>query len=138
MKLKQYNLPEDFAEFLADAEPAGNFIGVETLFGDFDYFRREEQEVVASALVAAAADLYSPEDTFIDDETTTTEVYFEAYRRCFFDEQYSKRYGSESVFRSVPARLFILAHLRHYLENALNENGSNGPNVIQFLGRTVH
>lgn len=141
MKLRQFSLPKDFADFLDDAQRAGNYISVETLFLDSDYFRKEGMEIVATALIAAGADLYSQEDDFIEDETTATEVYLEAYRRCFFDEGYSSRYGCQEVFNDTTARMFIVAHLRFHLDLAEEAAAvDNGPNILPFRkpSSTVH
>ena len=132
------DLPDDFRAILAQAQPCGDFLQIEQLFLDAQHFADSGRPVVRDGLIKAASELYHPDSEFIEDgKTADTEVYFEAYRRCFYDATTAVRLGTLDICMDPEERENISAFLRDQVVSKLVEISASQPdsNVIDFAAR---
>ena len=106
-----------FAGLLREARHYGDFISVEQLFVDYQRLCDAEMIGAAHALISVSALLHSSNGGFIvNGVTTETEVYFEAYRRAFFDAEHSERHGGTFVYSTPSLWQIVVEGLRGFLQ----------------------
>ncbi|UGC97043.1 TraG-like protein [Pseudomonas phage BHU-1] len=137
--MDQYNqemLSEEFDRILAQAIPLGDFLNTAQLFIDADDFQKLGMNLHHSALIQAAAELHHPDDSFIDEGVTTqTEVYFETYRRAFFDVLHGARLGSLEIVRDSAQREYVASTL--YARIAEHAPYAGNPTTDKCIGKVV-
>jgi len=96
---------------------------------------------ITVAIIGHSADLHTNEDPFNFEERTWTELFVEACRRTFYDEQGSAKYGTHHIYSNPGMLKLVTLELIKYANTIKFDDTPFEPvdlpaNVLQFPAPT--